>query len=455
MQANISEYSFLCADGYLQPISSTIPCVWVAKPWPVIAAHQSYATQIQNLVTGLNHDESNSWKHALLSLLETYHMNIIPLDNIATIDSYLNQAIGFQSAYSFPECNPPRSIVFCTTTIVEHIKCSWLQEASQAYGVQPNIQCVRSAKLESCLNDVKYQTADIVVVDHENRIIAQRDYNLIPLLYEFSPNMHERYVTIAIVQQGSKFHHFNDLMGKRICLPSYEGPAYLSILDTIVNGSNHLLHTIESYFHRDSCTWNPNQKHKCSDDYKGDEGALRCLAEGADAAFLSSAVYKQYTLGNLTSDWSKKIGQKSFRIICPYGDNDRHSKFEYCYTHWTTRGHLMTHNSNFVRYNEMYNSLKEIDKLFGNNNIGDTRSFTMYGIFDKNNNVIFRDGTQSLKGIEELNKDYNSRLMENIYFNYTLNRYHQDALHNKSSNIYYYFNVKVIILLLLLSFTIS
>lgn len=31
-------YSYLCPDGTKKPLNSTIPCVWVSKPWPVIAA---------------------------------------------------------------------------------------------------------------------------------------------------------------------------------------------------------------------------------------------------------------------------------------------------------------------------------------------------------------------------------------------------------------------------------
>lgn len=41
-------------------------------------------------------------------MLETHHVNVSTLDNVVPIDDYLEQAIGFQSAYSFASCNPPR-----------------------------------------------------------------------------------------------------------------------------------------------------------------------------------------------------------------------------------------------------------------------------------------------------------------------------------------------------------
>ena len=418
IQAEPSEYSYLCADGHLQPINNTKPCVWIAKPWPVVAARRSHAAQIQKLITGLNHDVPNSWQNALLSLLETYHVQIQPLDNVIPIDDYLDQATAFQSAYSFPECNPPRSIVYCTTSIIQHIKCSWLQEAAQVYGIQPNIQCIRATDLQNCMDDTKHQTTDVVLVDHEHRLQAQRDYNLIPLLYEFSQDMHERYAIIAVVHKDAKFQSFEDLKNAKVCLPSHEGAAHLSVQSAVGNFSGDSLLALHEYFHRDSCTWQPKARRQCPAEYKGDEGALRCLAEGGHVAFISSDVYKAYTIGNLTSAWIKQSGHKSFRTLCPFGHNEQGSKFEYCYMHWTPRGHLMTHNSSVTRRNEIYNSLRDIDQMFGKNYKTETRPFTMYGIFDKRNNIMFRDNTEGLRGLQDLKKDSSKRIMENIYEQY-------------------------------------
>ncbi|XP_017146193.1 transferrin [Drosophila miranda] len=422
-QADASEYSYLCPDGHLQPMNTTQPCVWVAKPWPVVAARRTHAAQVQRLVTGLTHDEPDSWQNALLSLLETYHVFTVPLDNVIPIDDYLDQATAFQSAYSFPECNPPRSIVFCTTSIIQHIKCSWLQEASQVYGVQPNIQCVRTMNVEQCLDDTRFKSTDVVVVDQEMRVKAQRDYNLVPLLYEFALDMHDRYVTMALVHKDSKYQNIKDLRGARACLPSFEGAAHLSVQETIVNGSG-LVHSLHSFFHRDSCLWHPHHGRECPMHYQGDEGALRCLAEGGDVAFLSSDVYKKYASGNMTADWVTRGSHKDYRALCPYGGIERHSNFEFCYLHWTTRGHLMTHNSSLSRRNEIYNSLRDMDQLFGRKYKSETRPFTLYGIFDKRNNIMFRDTTDGLLGLQELHRDNAKRVMEHIYDRYATTQFY-------------------------------
>lgn len=31
-------YSYLCPNGYTIPLNSTNPCIWVVKPWPVVAS---------------------------------------------------------------------------------------------------------------------------------------------------------------------------------------------------------------------------------------------------------------------------------------------------------------------------------------------------------------------------------------------------------------------------------
>lgn len=39
-EADPAGYSFLCPDGHLQPLDTRKPCVWLAKPWPSVAAQR-------------------------------------------------------------------------------------------------------------------------------------------------------------------------------------------------------------------------------------------------------------------------------------------------------------------------------------------------------------------------------------------------------------------------------
>lgn len=190
-----------------------------------------------------------------------------------------------------------RSIIYCTTSLIEHAKCSWLQEASAVYGIEPNLQCVRSQSIERCFEDIKHKVADVVLVDQDNRLKAERDYHLQPLIFEQSTEFHSRYVVVAVVKKNANIHSFQDLRGKRACFPNFEGAAYLSALKTYLNvttkeSSCYSRTILNNYFSSDSCIW--NSRGLCADKYRGEEGALRCLNDGYDVAFVSLDVYDEF-----------------------------------------------------------------------------------------------------------------------------------------------------------------
>lgn len=49
---------------------------------------------------------------------------------------------------------------------------------------------------------------------------------------------------------------------------------------------------LKSFFSTKSCLW---EKDNCPIEYQEDEGALRCLAEGKDVAFMSLDVFNNMT----------------------------------------------------------------------------------------------------------------------------------------------------------------
>lgn len=205
-ESDPNNYSFLCPDSHLQPLNSQNPCTWINKPWSVLAAKRQHAQKVQDLFRDL--DTSAEWQQALLQLLESYHVNITSLDFPITIDDYLDKSSGYQSAHSFPACYPPRQIVYCTTTMIEFSKCSWLQEVSTVYGIEPNLQCIRGESVYRCLDDVSKNVADLVLIDQDARLKSEKKFNLTSLLYEFSSEFEKNYVTVAVVKAGSSIKTF-------------------------------------------------------------------------------------------------------------------------------------------------------------------------------------------------------------------------------------------------------
>lgn len=354
-------------------------------------------------------------------------MNIKQLDNTIPIDDYLGQANGFSSAYSFPACNPPRAIVYCTTSLVEMLKCSWLQETAGVHGIEPNLQCVREMSLDNCMGNVQHGASDVVFVDESERVRAERDYQLVPHLYEYAKQKRDRYTVVAVVKTASDIYNFNDLYKKRACFPSFAGTAYLSVLQTIRHmrdianeGESYSSHEVDDFFAKDSCTWAPHSSH-CQNEYSGDDGALLALtANRCDVAFVDMAVFEQSvgmaTMANNFNGTKPSVNLNSteYKLICPFGRE--RSKDELCYLHWASRGYIMINNrTDLLRKDEIYNTLRDMDRLFGKYYESHVLSFSMYASFDRKSNVMFHDRTEALRGASEMDRDRTPRYIEPMF----------------------------------------
>lgn len=72
-----------------------------------MAAKRKMSVLVQDLVDEVVHTNV-PWKTTFLLLLENYYVNITNVDITVPVIDYLDGAVGYQSAYSFPPCNPPR-----------------------------------------------------------------------------------------------------------------------------------------------------------------------------------------------------------------------------------------------------------------------------------------------------------------------------------------------------------
>lgn len=55
-----------------------------------------------------------------------------------------------------------------------------------------------------------------------------------------------------------------------------------------------------------------------------------------------------------------------------------------------------------MRRQELVNTFKQLDQLFGKNYKSQTSAFTMYGPFDHKNNILFQDKTKYMRTLPEL-----------------------------------------------------
>lgn len=113
-EATPEDYSLLCPDNTVMPLNSTNPCIWVVKPWSVVAARRfcdftplpmsyyakflcyfsSKAEEIRRIVSSLDRSDSTLWKSSLLNLIEPIYYNVEPLNPIIPVDTYFDRAKG-------------------------------------------------------------------------------------------------------------------------------------------------------------------------------------------------------------------------------------------------------------------------------------------------------------------------------------------------------------------------
>lgn len=73
----------------------------------------------------------------------------------------------FLSANVRTGCQPSRDVRWCLVSNLEKRKCSWLRDASVAYGVEPLISCFQEDSREACVEAVRSGKLDIFLARPE------------------------------------------------------------------------------------------------------------------------------------------------------------------------------------------------------------------------------------------------------------------------------------------------
>ena len=85
-----------------------------------------------------------------------------------------------------------------------------------------------------------------------------------------------------------------DLKWKRACFPSYEGAAFYSVMENLQEFkylNSNCSNGVTNFFASNSCFGSRN----CKKDYAGDEGALKCLDQMGDVAFVNLELVRNLT----------------------------------------------------------------------------------------------------------------------------------------------------------------
>ncbi|XP_023309775.1 transferrin [Anoplophora glabripennis] len=404
------QYSLLCPDDSLMPLTAAEPCIWVVKPWPVVASRRSVAQEIQEIVSSLSPNVTG-WRQSVLKLLETSYTVVKKVDSVEPIESYLHRATGFLSANSFSGCHPPRTINICTTSIIENAKCAWMRESAAVYGLEPDLECIKADNTTHCMVALNQKAADIVMVPSDLVHRAEKEYNLTTLFYE-TVNVDEKYITVAVTKPESNIKTFADLRGKKACFPVYDGVAWNTVKKVLFDKQlikNCPLEKEITNFFGPSCTpglpdnLSGSMKKTCQEDtFNGEFGALQCLSSGAgDVAFVSRNSIKKFVSSENENSANSKLKIEDFKILCE-------SKTKPCHLSWAPLGQgMIRNNSTDLWKKDTLDVFLRLDNLFGKSYQSLTTPFTMFGKYDGKSDLLFHDATIRLRSVAT-SKDFDT-----------------------------------------------
>ncbi|XP_050305304.1 transferrin [Anthonomus grandis grandis] len=411
---NPEGYSLLCPDNTIMPLNSTNPCIWVVKPWPVIATQRKKAQKIQTIITSLVSTDEETWQSNLYDLINPINSVVKPINPIIGIQTYFHNSKGFLNANSFSGCHPPRTIRICTSSNIETAKCSWLRESAAVYGIEPDLDCLKADNKTHCMMALADNAADVVLIEPDQVHQAKRDFNLKTLFYE-TVHDSKKYLTSIILRKDLNINNLEDLHGVKACFPIYDGVAWNSVVYTLQK--NKLIgcevDKEMANFFGESCVPNspkdsPESFRKLcqADDFTGEMGALRCLSSGAgDVAFVS----KNSMINFLNDKYPSHHADTSFLKIACLKKNGS------CHLSWAPLGQAMVRSSSSDMWvKDTYNVFLQLDALFGKDFKDPTSPFNLFGRYDGVPNVLFHDYTEKLRNIPTVK---NTDLMDLPYAN--------------------------------------
>ncbi|KAF4517008.1 hypothetical protein B566_EDAN009681 [Ephemera danica] len=406
-EGDISEYSFLCSNGSLQPLEviqakKPRPCVWISRPWPVVVAHRTRAGDARELVHSLARAEPDTWQSSLSLLVAPLTIGWL---NAATVNPCVLGAL-----------STPR---MCVAGHQVETKCQWLTEAARAHGIRGAPICVMPK--EDCLADVAAGVADLASIHPDLLYTAVSKHGLKVLLYEQPRTPNELYLVSAVVTNPN-LRKLDDLKGKRACFPTYNGASWQLTLAALKEKKqvpercDSDEKSMLSYFSSVCVAHNSSNLASsvplCSEQtYKGDEldaasadlAALRCLAEGrGDVAFVSNGTV-ELVESKTDPSWAHHLKVKDFRYACFLNQRQK------CQLGWAPHGmvsshcilflqlcidsgvsQLVTRNSergaNVRQWRTMF---EQLDDFFGPRQHSPISSMLIYGPFDNKTNLLF------------------------------------------------------------------
>ncbi|XP_037380573.1 inhibitor of carbonic anhydrase-like isoform X2 [Talpa occidentalis] len=287
------------------------------------------------------------------------------------------------------------------------------------------LQCSSQETTEDCIAAITKGEADAMTLDGGYVYIAGK-CGLVPVMAEnykhkdgneqLGPQCVDTniggYYSVAVVKKSDAGLTWNSLRGKKSCHPAVGTSEGWNIpMGLIYNQTGSC--KFDEFF-SGSCAPGSDPKSRlcalCSDSgdpglkcvpnsrekYYGSSGALRCLVEKGDVAFVKPSAVLQNTNGRNSESWAKDLKQEDFELLCLDGTRKPVTEAQSCHLAVVPNHAVVSRKAKaeFVR-RMLFNQ----QELFGRNGF----QYQMFQLFRSSEvkDLLFSDETECLANLQD------------------------------------------------------
>ncbi|GFY45775.1 transferrin [Trichonephila inaurata madagascariensis] len=435
----------LCFNGGRKSLRDPNPCVWGVRPTNAFITKDD--DDLQNKVMDTLKKTQSRYSDSQALIPDWYHKSFLshpkvsglrPIaDDRKTYDHYLGD---FLHSVRKPRrgCEHNRNGVatICVTSPEEKKKCEDYSKAAEAQDLFPDIRCIETISKAACMEHVKQDNSQLLVLDGGDVYKAGRYYGLQPIASELYNGSDATYYAVAVMRSVSDVLTLSQLRGLRSChtgmgrTAGWVMPVGVLLSEGLLQETNcNHAEAMADFFFAGSCVPGANDSktnpgrvrsddlcrhcigddlgmHKCARDsrerYSGYAGAFRCLAEGrGDVAFVKHKTVPDYTDGHGKEAWTRDLLSSDFQLLCDVGGTSPVNNYEHCNLGKVPAHQVVTNGAlSPVRRLMLSSLLADSSRYFSD-------SSKLYRLFGQGNkpDLLFKDSATGLK-INPLDSNY-------------------------------------------------
>lgn len=428
-----SKYELLCPDGTRKPVEQYESChlARVSSHAVVTRTVDGRADEIWALCSyALEQNKQDQSRCQLFGsprdsgkdlLFKDSAVSLVQVPERADAELYLGPKYcaaikNLKRERADPDPGTTERIVWCAVGKAEQKKCDmW---SGQSNGV---IECAVAENIEDCLVKIIKGEADAITLDGGHVYTAGK-CGLVPVLTEIpsedsaackDPTIGtpvKGYIVVAVVKKRDTEINWTNLRGKKSCHTGVGRTAGWNVPMGILNKQNNLSCNFDQFFKESCAPGAPpesslcklckgsggegglSQKHKCkansNEMYYSYKGALRCLNEVGDVAFVKHTTITEVTEGENKPAWASGLTSSDFALLNLNGEQCLHDEYVRCQLAQVCNHAVV---SKPERAEAVKNVVLEQQKFFGSHG---TQKDVFQMFQSEAKDSLFKDGTE-------------------------------------------------------------